>query len=58
MFFNTGVEKGLPFFFFCPPPSPAHPPLAVGQQAENDEMYFGLIQYKAKEARLCFKGIN
>jgi len=30
----------------------------VGQQAENDEINFGLNKYKAEEARLCFKGIN
>jgi len=30
----------------------------VKQQAENDEMYFGLIKYKANERRLCFKDIN
>jgi len=34
------------------------PTFSGGEQAENDEMYFGLIQYEAKEARLCFKGIN
>jgi len=31
--------------FFCPPPTPAHPPLAVGQQADNDEpKYFSNLE--------------
>jgi len=33
---NTGYLVRCPIFF-CPPPTPAFPRLAVGQHAENDE---------------------
>jgi len=29
--------KALSIYAFCPPPTPAHPPVTVGHQAENDE---------------------
>ena len=31
------------------PPSPAHPPLKVRQQAKNDEIYFEFINIKQKK---------
>jgi len=37
------------FFLFCPPPSPAHTPLKVRQQAENNEIYFELVNMKQKK---------
>jgi len=51
-------SKGFSFFLFCPPPSPAHTPLKVRQQAENDEIYFELVNMKQKKARLCCNVIN